>query len=524
MSTPPPLPTPPVNSTPISQGVSSYGENTNHTLAPLHPLLVKDLQQHQSPPIEIQFFMKKYLPAPALGDYTTTVNCLRDDGGIQNLLQTFCGTRGHETRSYQPFASLANAIMGHHATLKLLGGKPKLQFCRQDPKYLRGSIAQRKPDVVLVREDAKQLQDSVDLPSGPSPPFCWDDLYCCVEFKGPTSSVPPEKNNSTSQSLTVPQGSKGSKRLSSSVNCDREISQPRCNSGSASGSGSSSKRPADDLPPEEPQAKSRKIDDPNVDEQKQSASYALEMFSSGRIRSHVINITFDGTKCRFWYYHRGGIAVSKPIDLTCPDDFRHFIDVIIRMTCFTLEQWGIHPFITYPDTPLAPAREPTGSRAQPTRKVKNNAQYNEVDQDTPIPDYFSGSTITVNNTIIRLGAVVTRQYTLVGRGTVVIEGRAEAPDLVDRDLMIKISWPSTDRASESDIINAARTCAAKNNNRAILDHVPEVLRAEDYSTTPPSDGGRTRTLRVIVMERFHPMTMVKTLDDFVKVMIDVVEC
>ena len=77
------------------------------------------------------------------------------------------------------------------------------------------------------------------------------------------------------------------------------------------------------------------------------------------------------------------------------------------------------------------------------------------------------------------------------------------------------------RASESDIINAARTC---DNNCAILDHIPEVLRTEDYSTTPASDGGRTRTLRVIVMERFHPIAMIETLDDFVKVMIDVVEC
>jgi len=119
---------------------------------------------------------------------------------------------------------------------------------------------------------------------------------------------------------------------------------------------------------------------------------------------------------------------------------------------------------------------------------------------------------------------VTRQHTLVGRGTVVIEGHADAPDLVDRDLMIKISWPSTDRASESDIIDTARTYAAKKNNRVILDHIPEVLRAEDYSTTPASDGGRTRTLRVIVMERFHPIATIVTLDDLLKVMIDVVEC
>ena len=36
-------------------------------------------------------------------------------------------------------------------------------------------------------------------------------------------------------------------------------------------------------------------------------------------------------------------------------------------------------------------------------------------------------------------------------------------------------------------------------------------------------GGRTHTLRVVVMECFHPMIMIMTLDDVVKLMIDVVE-
>lgn len=117
-----------------------------------------------------------------------------------------------------------------------------------------------------------------------------------------------------------------------------------------------------------------------------------------------------------------------------------------------------------------------------------------------------------------------------------IKGHVEAPDLVGQDLMIKdapnksmnevqITWPSTDRASEVNVVNAARTCATKNNSLAILDHIPEVLRPQDYSKTPASDGkGRTRILRVMAMDCFHPMVTIKTLDDFVKVMIDVVDC
>ena len=61
-----------------------------------------------------------------------------------------------------------------------------------------------------------------------------------------------------------------------------------------------------------------------------------------------------------------------------------------------------------------------------------------------------------------------------------------------------------------------------NNNRTIFDCIPEVLRALDYSTTPPSDGtGRTRTLRVIAMERFHQIEILETPADFVPAMVDV---
>ncbi|KAF9515423.1 hypothetical protein BS47DRAFT_1361000 [Hydnum rufescens UP504] len=209
----------------------------------------------------------------------------------------------------------------------------------------------------------------------------------------------------------------------------------------------------------------------NVDKQKQSASCTLEMISSGQICSHIINITTDGMECCLWYYHHGGIAVLEFIAL----------------------QWGVHPFITYHDMPLALERVPMGSHVQPSHKAKNNAQYN---QDKTVPDYSFSSMITVHNARIQLGTVMTHcQYTLVGRGTVVIGGHADPPDLVGWGLMIKISWPSTDRVRESDIINVACICMAKNNNHAMLNHIPEVLHAKDYLTTPTSDhGGRSHML------------------------------
>ena len=193
------------------------------------------------------------------------------------------------------------------------------------------------------------------------------------------------------------------------------------------------------------------------------------------------------------------------------------------MACLTPEKWGIHSFITYPDVSLAPEREPRGSRVEPSRKTKINAQCHENNDDKTVPDYFSGSMITVEGRRIRLGRVMARQYTLVGWGTIVIEGRSDALGLAGRDLMIKISWPSKDRASEVNIINLAREFAKKNDDRAILDHIPEVLLSQDYLETPAS-GGRTRILRVIVMECYYPMETIEMLDDFAKVIIDGVDC
>ena len=69
--------------------------------------------------------------------------------------------------------------MAHRDTLKLLGVKPKLTFCRGDSKSVLGPNARRKPDVVIIREDTEQLRDSVDPPKGPESPFVWDDLYGC---------------------------------------------------------------------------------------------------------------------------------------------------------------------------------------------------------------------------------------------------------------------------------------------------------------------------------------------------------
>ena len=94
--------------------------------------------------------------------------------------------------------------------------KASLKFCCGDPKIVQGSTAYRKPDAVLVCEDSEQLKnsESADLPNGPELTFYWDELYCCVEFKGTPLHVLQENESSDPRSLSVPHASRGSKSRS----------------------------------------------------------------------------------------------------------------------------------------------------------------------------------------------------------------------------------------------------------------------------------------------------------------------
>lgn len=519
------------NITPNAKGMSAHGDNPDHTYTAIHPLIDEDLK-HEST-IEFETFLSRYLPASRFEEHTARVDRIFALDAVHSKCREFRDTGSPETLSYKPFVALGNEIL---ANSNPLGSSP-LKFYVQDAKYVQGSIAARKPDVVLVQSNPSSVGA-----------FCWDDIFCCVEFKGNPVDRKDKKrltvlkgkgSGSKSGSHSTSQSSPSSHSASQTNSPSRSTSASQCipqlihSPGGTSKSSSknyknSKKRPASNDPVAESIPKVPRIsEDPATkDERKQSAGYALEMMSHGRVRSHVINLTIDGAWFRIWYYHRSGILLTKSIDLKTNDGLKYFIDALIRMSYFTLEQWGFHPFIDYAAEPFVPARTTSGIRHQPSRSSKEIPQnrYNEADandRDTVSPDRFTGSIITVNNTRIILGKVVTRQYMLIGRGTIVVEGRYEDKALADDDLMVKISWPSIDRASEVDIIEYART----NHNSAILDHIPTVLHSQDFNTTgrSPRNNG-TRILRVIVMPRFQPVERITSFDDYVKVMIDVVQC
>ncbi|KAF9502607.1 hypothetical protein BS47DRAFT_1490677 [Hydnum rufescens UP504] len=221
---------------------------------------------------------------------------LCDAKDTKGLLEEFCSQTGAETTRYQPFANLANHFLNSR--------KPSgLTFCRNDPKIIQGSVAERKPDVVLVSTESPHLEYGPELPKGPTVGFYWDHVHCSVEFKVKATELEKEAEavTSASYSLSVPShgytGGTADLQMKSISNED------------------SRKRAAGSPPSGQPQAKKSDHRADHSEERRQSAFYALEMLSHGRYRSHVINITIQDTSMRLWFYDRVGVIMSAAFSI-----------------------------------------------------------------------------------------------------------------------------------------------------------------------------------------------------------------
>lgn len=92
----------------------------------------------------------------------------------------------NETDRYAPFVELIN-----HAIYELQKGSESnfpIKFCRNDPVYVHGSKANRKPDVLGVVECAlhdpgRRCVDELSEKGPHEKPFCWTDVVTFFEFK-----------------------------------------------------------------------------------------------------------------------------------------------------------------------------------------------------------------------------------------------------------------------------------------------------------------------------------------------------
>jgi hypothetical protein len=131
-----------------------------------------------------------------------------------------------------------------------------------------------------------------------------------------------------------------------------------------------------------------------------------------------------------------------------------------------------------------------------------------------------------NGMVLELGKTIYQQHSLIGRGTWVLRARLkkrskrsgsnDGDDAWNRGLIVKLSWSPKSRKSEDTIVDGARSYAKTCGDLWVLDHLPNILHAENIDRTSEEpikglmellgDAYEPRVLRLLVLEELSPIT------------------
>lgn len=255
----------------------------------------------------------------------------------------------------------------------------------------------------------------------------------------------------------------------------------------------------------------------------QCASYALELLSHGGLRNHVIAVAITDRKIELLYYDRSIIVKSKPIDFI--DDDSRFVAMLKGFANLTPLGWGYETLVQAPHLPPRPPPLETGEAVSLSM--------------------LKGQTIKLSNgKVLELGKTVYHQHGLIGRGTWVLRAKlkkggersqsSDDDDAWNRGLIVKLSWSPKSRKSEDIIINEARSHAKACGDLWVLDHLPNVLHAEDIDRTSEEpikglmellgDSYEPRVLRLLVLEELSPITELATAPVLAEVFRGIFKC
>ncbi|KAF9506106.1 hypothetical protein BS47DRAFT_1385686 [Hydnum rufescens UP504] len=157
---------------PFAKALSSNSDGTSHGVA--DPLLIdEELRYRKEIPVN-QFV--EHMLYYSLGDRIDhrILEELCDAKETRGLLDEFC-SQADQTNRHEPFANLANHFLDYR-------NPSGLTSCRNDLTFIQDSVAERKPDVVLVSTKSPQFEYGAELARGPEVGFYWNDVYCSVEF------------------------------------------------------------------------------------------------------------------------------------------------------------------------------------------------------------------------------------------------------------------------------------------------------------------------------------------------------
>jgi len=264
----------------------------------------------------------------------------------------------------------------------------------------------------------------------------------------------------------------------------------------------------------EPELKSQ------VDPALQVCRYLLEMFSIPLLRSHATVSLVDRDRLQLYHANRSVILVSSAIDFSEGDGKDKFIATIIAFHCLSLQQNGI-------------LQTQVPKNLKLLAKTKFPKLQEVVQRGSDL--HFSGNE-TQEPFAVKLGDAISRDPAIIGRSTVVLNATSER--WPGAHLVVKISWPTSSRASETAFIDQANS-RAEGKHAWAAKHLPHVYYAEDVVF--PADSTlesvarlfdnaefvdrdyvyERRTLRIIIQERLYPLKSLTRVKDIGQVLLDV---
>ncbi|KAJ3977301.1 protein kinase [Lentinula raphanica] len=267
----------------------------------------------------------------------------------------------------------------------------------------------------------------------------------------------------------------------------------------------------------------------------QCASYAKEMLSHGFIRNHAIGIVADDNVVRFQYYDHSKVVESTALNISDDEWKKLFMAMVCQLSKLDHEKLGFVPRL-HLDT-----FDHFRNSEQLARDLKNDpeglvgATYTFTDPTDPTDPKRS---ITV--TIVK---VLYRAEGIIGRSSIVAEVRCVCSanrcpksgcQWHGENKIMKISFPSSDRVPEPDLISEATENARSTNNDWALNHLPNIIRSITIEYHPvDSAQGRLkahlkedyeeRVMRVTFYEKLQPLSELEDLRELAQVLYDILQ-
>ena len=261
----------------------------------------------------------------------------------------------------------------------------------------------------------------------------------------------------------------------------------------------------------------------------QVGRYLLEQFSVPAFRSHATIGLVDRERIQFYHANHSVILVSSAISFSpndSTDGLDKFIAIVIAFSRLSLRDSGIlhnlHDGKLFRDNENLPTSEPVCGtvRVQEGNKLE-----------------FGGDEETKPFTVT-YGEVISHEPSLAGRSTTVLH--AKSPRWKGVDLVVKISWPGSDRVPENAFLDEAiKKAKSTTDNEWALNHLPGILFAQDVVFDSDSTHEKVaslfdnaefvdeeykyerRTLRIIIQERLYPLKTLTDVKNIAQVLVDV---